>query len=139
MRLQSRRKGLPRRYVTVSSACISKPRPWTPVHVPRLSGLPAVRFSALLCNSRLARKASGPFVSESLARCVLQKSASLLFSSSFRWRVESRLQSPQVANSSHGSLTCKACRRVESEGPCVRPSAVFIGWLRRGLVGCRKC
>ena len=40
---------------------------------------------------------------------------------------------------SHGSLTCKACRRVESEGPCVRFSAVFTGGLPRGLVGCRKC
>jgi hypothetical protein len=47
--------------------------------------------------------------------------------SSFRWRVESRLQSAQVPSSSHGYFICKACRQVESEGPCVRYSASFVG------------
>lgn len=61
------------------------------------------------------------------------------FVSSFRWRAESRLQSPQFPSSSHGCFVCKACRPVESEGPCARFPAVFVGCSRRQLVGCRRC
>jgi hypothetical protein len=59
--------------------------------------------------------------------------------SSFRWRVESRLQSPQFPSLSHGCFICKACRPVESEGPCARFPAVSVGWSGRQLVGCRRC
>lgn len=101
------------------------------LRVCQTQALPAVRLSAqeslraLWCLKRVwVGRAETPFSPEFLG---------------FRWRVEARLQSPLFANSSHGSLTCKACRQVEFGGPCVRFSAGFIGWLRRGLVGCRKC
>lgn len=72
---------------------------------------------------------------------LLQNSVSVFVSplSSFRWRVESRLQSPQFPSLSHGCFICKACRPVESEGPCARFPAVSVGWSGRQLVGCRRC
>lgn len=103
--------------------------PWTPVYAapPRscgarrvlsLSKLPILGAAFWLCRNPFSFR---PFIS------------------SFRWRVESRLQSPQFPYSSHGCFVCKACRLVESEGPCARFPAAFVGCSRRQLVGCRRC
>lgn len=90
-----------------------------------------------LCNSRWRRLGrSGCSLQSAEIRSPFLVSAVF---SSFRWRVESRLQSPQFPSLSHGCSDCRACRPVESEGPCARFPAVFVGWSGRQLVGCRRC
>ena len=113
-----------------------KSRPWTPIHVPKLRRPHSCGARRVLsCSLQFSLAAPRAFW------LLLQKSVSVLVSplSSFRWRVESRLQSPQFPSLSHGCSVCKACRPVESEGPCARFLAIFVGWSGRQLVGCRRC